>query len=150
MSILPDISFTVLGDPKSQKRHRTYTKGKDGKPLEFARQVDPSATDKSDFLAQIFQFAPDKPLEGPLMLKVWFYFARPASHFGSGKNAGKLKNSAPKHHAKKPDCDNCVKLVKDAMNGVFYRDDSQIVQLFAFKSYADGTPRTDVVLSPMT
>jgi len=142
-----EISFRVLGNPKAQKRHRTYTKGKGGKPLPFARQVDPSGTDKSDFLAQVYQFAPEKPMEGPLTLKVWFFFARPASHYGTGKNAGKLKANAPKLHTKKPDTDNLVKLVKDALTGVFYRDDSQIFGLMAFKGYAEGVPRTDVTLS---
>lgn len=45
----------------------------------------------------------------------------------------------------KPDVDNCVKLLADALNGIVWRDDSQIVALTVTKAY--GTqPRTDVVV----
>lgn len=37
----------------------------------------------------------------------------------------------------KPDCSNMVKLVEDALNGVAWRDDSQIVSLGVRKRYAE-------------
>jgi Holliday junction resolvase RusA-like endonuclease len=40
-------------------------------------------------------------------------------------------------HIKKPDLDNFVKAVKDALKGLVYRDDSQIVRLAASKDYGD-------------
>jgi Holliday junction resolvase RusA-like endonuclease len=91
------------------------------------------------------QNAPDSPWEGPLSLRLAFYFPRPTSHFGTGKNADRLKASAPKHHTKRPDADNLAKLVKDAMNGVFYLDDAQVVRLRVKKEYS-RTPRTFVML----
>lgn len=41
-------------------------------------------------------------------------------------------------HTSRPDLDNVVKSVTDALNGVVYLDDSQIVGIAATKSY--GTP----------
>ena len=38
---------------------------------------------------------------------------------------------------KKPDIDNIVKVVADALNGVAYRDDTQIVKIIAEKHYSD-------------
>lgn len=38
---------------------------------------------------------------------------------------------------RKPDLDNVVKLVGDALNGVAYRDDAQIAQVIARKHYGD-------------
>ena len=35
----------------------------------------------------------------------------------------------------KPDCDNCAKLVCDALNGVAYDDDRQITQIGVFKRF---------------
>jgi Holliday junction resolvase RusA-like endonuclease len=48
--------------------------------------------------------------------------------------------------AKKPDLDNIVKCL-DALNGVAWRDDAQVVSVFARKFYAE-TPGLDVVIRP--
>lgn len=37
---------------------------------------------------------------------------------------------------KKPDCDNIAKIICDALNGVAYKDDKQIVQLLVSKVYS--------------
>ena len=39
------------------------------------------------------------------------------------------------HHTKKPDVDNLVKAVKDALKGLLYQDDAQIIHLEASKAY---------------
>lgn len=44
---------------------------------------------------------------------------------------------------KKPDIDNILKLIADALNGIAYRDDAQIVQAHIFKGYSDN-PRVEV------
>ena len=38
---------------------------------------------------------------------------------------------------KKPDIDNIIKAVLDALNGIAYKDDTQVVQVMAQKKYAD-------------
>lgn len=47
---------------------------------------------------------------------------------------------------KKPDLDNIVKCVLDSLNGIAYRDDSQVVELFVRKFY-DEIPRVEVWIS---
>ena len=37
---------------------------------------------------------------------------------------------------KKPDVDNVAKIILDALNGIAYRDDKQVVELYVKKSYA--------------
>lgn len=46
---------------------------------------------------------------------------------------------------KKPDCDNIAKIIADALNGVAYGDDKQIVENSVEKYYAEQ-PRVEVVL----
>lgn len=76
----------------------------------------------------------------PVALAVEFVFPRSKSHYGTGRNAHLLKSSAPRYPAKNlGDLDNLVKLVKDALNGIAYDDDSQIVKVAAAKRWAaDG------------
>lgn len=50
------------------------------------------------------------------------------------------------HHIVKPDLDNVLKAVGDALNGVVYEDDSQIIDCHIRKAYAE-TPRVEVFIS---
>ena len=71
---------------------------------------------------------------GPVTVSLRFAFVRPASHYGTGRNAANLKASAPlypatRHHKSGGDIDKLVRAVLDAMTGVVYADDSQVVAL---------------------
>lgn len=140
-----DYTLTILGSPKSQGRHRTYTKGRDGRPLPYAVRVNPSAKDKKNLKLIVQERAPEKPLDCPLKLKVLFYFPYRKSDYGTGKNKGRLKGSAPVWHTVRPDCDNCVKLILDAFSGIFWRDDTLISMLEVQKKYSER-PRTEIYI----
>jgi Holliday junction resolvase RusA-like endonuclease len=133
-----NIYFTVWGDPQALKRHRTY-KSKSGKMI----NVDPSASDKADFLAQALSAKPDAPITGPIKVCINAWFRRPKSHFGTGKNSSKLKADAPGFHVKKPDIDNVLKFVLDALNGIYWIDDAQIAEVSVVKRYG-GPPSVSV------
>ena len=79
---------------------------------------------------------PDKPIDGAVDILLNFYLPRPKGHYGTGKNAGKLRESAPDFHVTKPDTDKLARAVKDGLTGVVYGDDSQVTQLIAVKWYA--------------
>lgn len=128
------IQFEVLGEPKALKRHRM------GKGFNF----DPSKGDKTDFLWMSKKNAPSKPIDSPIKVSITFRFKRPKSHFGIGKNSNLLKDSAPTYHTSRPDADNLAKFVLDALNTVYWRDDSIISKLNVTKVYALDTPRTEV------
>ena len=134
----------MLGEPKAQQRHRDREPviGKNGRS--FTPKYDPSSKDKTDFLIQVRSQAPPTPMMGPVRVDATFYFIRPRSHYGTGKNEGVLKESAPVYHTSKPDRDNCDKKCMDAMSKVFWHDDSQVCAGILLKLYSDQ-PR--VVLS---
>ncbi len=48
---------------------------------------------------------------------------------------------------KRPDADNVIKLVCDSLNGIAYRDDSQIVSAVCHKVYSDR-PRLEINIIP--
>ncbi|HEY3021857.1 MAG TPA: RusA family crossover junction endodeoxyribonuclease [Solirubrobacteraceae bacterium] len=74
---------------------------------------------------------------GALLLTVVFFLRRPKSHFGTGRNARQLKPSAPRYPTTTPDCTKMIRAVEDALTGVIWRDDAQVVQTLAVKSYTD-------------
>jgi len=71
----------------------------------------------------------EQPTEQPIYMKIDFFFAIP-------KSWSKKKKETAKWHTSRPDTDNLVKSIKDALNGVVYKDDSQVSVLFARKQYA--------------
>jgi len=78
-------------------------------------------------------------MTGPVRVEYEFRFTRPASHYGTGKNAGRLKPSAPAWctSRKHGDLDKLQRSTNDALtdSGVI-TDDSMIVQAFARRVYA--------------
>jgi len=137
------IEFTVLGNPKALKRHRTYAKDKEGNILKHPIKVDPSQNDKADFLAIAHQSAPEKPIKTAIWLSIVFYMPRPQNHYRTGKNEGEVKLNAPVVHTKNPDLSNLIKFIEDSLNGVFWHDDRLICQIKARKLYSDR-PRTEI------
>jgi Holliday junction resolvase RusA-like endonuclease len=68
------------------------------------------------------------PLAGPLDMSVVFSFRRPKGHFGTGRNAGLLKDSAPLRPDVTPDLDKLLRSTGDAITTAGgYGDDAQIV-----------------------
>lgn len=76
------------------------------------------------------------PYEGPVYVSINFYLPRPRNHFGTGKNAGKLKQWAVMLLPDvKPDGDKLERAVWDALSGVCYVDDAQVCQNTGQKFY---------------
>lgn len=97
--------------PRFTRSGRVYTPSKTVLAEQaIARQV------RSDFKL--------KPFEGALGLKLVFWMKKPK----------KTKNLYP---IVKPDLDNMAKLIKDALNGILWKDDSQIILLNCEKYYAE-------------
>jgi Holliday junction resolvase RusA-like endonuclease len=76
-------------------------------------------------------------LQGPLELRIIFYLPRPKSHYGSGKNAGVLKASAPIFHTSKPDTTKLLRSTEDALKGIAWNDDCQVAVQNAVKLYSN-------------
>lgn len=139
------IQFFVPGNPQALKRHRTY--GMKTKKGYIVRQVDPSKETKQDFLAMCLNHRPEKPIDKNIKMDLAFHFSRPKSHLNA---KGLPKVGAPSYHTSRPDIDNLEKLVMDALNGTFYKDDSQVCVKRSIKMYTSETPGVHVKISDMT
>ena len=76
----------------------------------------------------------------PLWLEVTAFYPIPKS---TSKKKIELMEKGEIRPTIKPDLDNCVKIVADSLNGIAYKDDSQIVSVVADKYYSD-TPRLEL------
>lgn len=78
------------------------------------------------------------PEETPLRVSIAFRFTRPNAHYGTGRNADRLKAGAPLRPTGKPDVDKLARSTLDSLTGLAFYDDSRIVELTVSKVYADA------------
>ena len=133
-----NIKFTIYGKPLAQKRPRFFRAGKG------IRSYDPDKELKNEFARIAKEYAPDKPFECPITIIIITYWKRPKSHYRTGKYSNELKPNAPIYKTSKPDVDNLFKFVGDAFNGVFWKDDSYIINGKAIKIYTEGEEKTEI------
>lgn len=81
-------------------------------------------------------------LTGPLVVRMGFYRPRIKGHFGTGRNAERLKNSAPLYPTTRPDNLKLARLTEDALTGIVWRDDSQVVRSCLAKDF--GPARCEI------
>ncbi|MCP3684369.1 MAG: RusA family crossover junction endodeoxyribonuclease [bacterium] len=124
------IKFTVYGKPTAKQRPVVTRKG-------FTFTPKKTQEAEEDFISQACKHRPEELLDGALRLVVRFYMPKPKS-----------KPKKVYFWITRPDLDNYVKLVKDALNKVFWRDDSQIVDLYASKRYGEPA-RVEVTIYKM-
>jgi hypothetical protein len=87
----------------------------------------------AEAMAEMYAGDVELPLFGrgvPVHVGMVFTFARPASHFGTGRNAEVLKASAPAEHIGPPDIDKAERSILDAFTdaGVWH-DDRQVTRV---------------------
>lgn len=73
----------------------------------------------------------EAPTRLPVGIGIAFVFVRPKSHYTS---KGELRAGAPSFPGK-PDVDKLCRAVLDALTGILYHDDAQVVSLSASKRY---------------
>ena len=130
--------FTIPGEPVGKGRPRFTRSGHAYTPettasyenlvkLEYERQVGAEPFAKGI----------------PLVLTINAMYGIPAS---TTKKQQRLMLTGAIFPTKKPDCDNIIKIIADALNGLAYYDDSQLSTVSIVKRYAP-MPRVEVWIS---
>lgn len=118
---LPAVQFWVPGKPrgKDRPRHRP-----NGRPYTTHQTVHAEQSITQEWWANGAIRLPD----GPVCIHVKVCVERPQSHLNTrgDLNASGVRMGLP--YKQKPDVDNVLKLVMDALNGHAYRDDVQVVE----------------------
>ena len=138
MSENETINFFVPGMAKTSGSKQSFYNKKTGKTI-----ITAANPKQKDWQAAVSLFAKQEigeqpPWPGPLSATMIFVRARPMGHFGTGRNVGVLKSWAVKKYPTgKPDVLKLGRAVEDAMNGIVFLDDSQIVVERLEKRYGD-------------
>ena len=135
------IKFTVPGTPVSKLRHRTFiTKGG------HQKQYTPQETILYENMVAIccreaMNGTNQERAVGGVKLAARFYFgiARTRSRqLGSGDP-----------HTQRPDLDNCLKSIKDGLNGVAWNDDCCVCEIVASKHWTHEQPRAEITVEEL-
>ena len=126
------MKFEVIGKIKGKGRPRFSTRGK------YVKTYTPEATVsyenwiKTCFLNQCKNY--DSNYSGTIKMTIEAIFEVPKS-YSKKKTKELIENNSPYLH--KPDSDNIAKCVADSLNGIAYKDDSQISYLVIDKKYGE-------------
>lgn len=129
---MPEIAFTVYGQAQPAGS-KTAGVSKGGKV--FVRDSAKKGAPWRRHVAQAAGQAMNGTglLDGPLELSVIFKVPRPKGHYG----VRGLRPSAPSHPTVRPDVTKLLRAVEDALTGIVWRDDAQVVAQHAYKEYGE-------------
>lgn len=142
------VAFTVHGLAAPAGSKKGFVNKRTGKVIitDASKRSKPWQNDVAH--AALDAMADRPPLEGALELAVTFHMPRPKGHYGTGRNAGVIKPTAPAFPTVKPDATKLLRALEDACTGVVWRDDAQIVTQHIRKVYGKP-PRAIVGVVPI-
>lgn len=130
---MPDvIRFFVAGTPAPGGSKKAYVRGGRAVLVDDAKN---NASWRERVASEASRAYAGPLLDDPLDVIFLFFEIRPRGHYGTGKNARRLKPSAPAYPAKKPDVLKLGRSTEDALSGVLWTDDSRTVDLLLRKRY---------------
>lgn len=125
------IRFAIPGVAVPKARARTVAQG--GRVHSYTPEATKAWEQAVQWAAKPHR--PESPLTCPLAVAMVFYLPKP-------------KRGKRQYPSVRPDIDNYAKAILDALNGVMWADDGQIVQLTVSKSY--GEPRVEIEIQEVS
>lgn len=132
-----EVNFTIDGKPQGKGRPR----------LSYGRVKTPEQTVMyENYIKLLYRAQVKTYFEGPIKIAINCFYPIAKSDNKKLKES-KLSGKVRPFNIK-PDIDNVVKIICDALNKVAYNDDTQIVELIANK-YFDNNPRVEVIIEEL-
>jgi Holliday junction resolvase RusA-like endonuclease len=130
------ITLSIQGPPVGKQRARVTRTGHAYTP---AKTVNYEALVKQTFAAKYPDFV---PMAGParMTLSIWL--------MESKETQRKLRRGINVYPTIKPDISNVLKSIEDALNGLAYVDDKQLVWVEVVKAYSNK-PRVEVIVKEL-
>ena len=131
-------TFIVHREPKGKQRVRVTRSGHAYTPNDTTTY---EGIVRSEYQTQLGNA---KPFLGPVEVSIQACCEIPKSWSKKKQDQAKHLEIRP---TKKPDSDNIAKMICDALNGLAYKDDAQVVDLHVSKVYTDGLPYVEVIIA---
>jgi Holliday junction resolvase RusA-like endonuclease len=96
-----------------------------------------------NWVKMCYQQQNGKYLEGQIRAEITAYYKVPKSY---SKRRMEGIREGKEYPLKRPDIDNCIKIILDSLNGIAYKDDAQIVEVVARKRFTEEAERVEFEL----
>jgi crossover junction endodeoxyribonuclease RusA len=117
------LEFTVLGKTATKGSTRSMISRKTGRIVTMADNRNLGAWTQAAKWAALQAGAKVALKPAPIVISATFQFLRPKT------------KASREHHTVKPDIDKLLRALLDALTGICYEDDSQVVNVLAAKGY---------------
>jgi len=145
------VRLEVPGRPAPQGSKKGFARGGKVAMVEMSRHVKPWREDVRTAAEKWIADHPGLyPIQGALSVDMVFSIARPKGHFGTGRNAGVLKPSAPAYPTGAPDLSKLARSTEDAITSAgLWSDDSRVVHYGRLeKQYVIGPDDASPLFDP--
>jgi len=140
------IEFFVVGTPRPAGSKQGFAIKKAGNYTGKVAMVDSAGQKGKDWRSDVKRAGIDAhktaSLRCPMTLEVEFIMPRPKKHFRTGKFANDLREDAPHWHTQAPDRTKVLRSLEDALKGVVWVDDAQVIGGNVTKRWADHNERS--------
>jgi Holliday junction resolvase RusA-like endonuclease len=144
---MSEIRIVVPGNPVGKGRPRAFQTRGARRTIKMHTPEKTRAYEDAVALAGKLAMQGREPLGGPVAMRLDIFMPIPASWSKAKREAALLGGVMP---ISVPDSSNVLKAVEDALNGIAYIDDSQIIDVWVRKRYSHD-PRIELeIVSTLT
>lgn len=138
----------VRGIPAAQGTARAFVAGGKARlATDSNRPGSPTNAWRQSVAAEArIQYGDAPASRGPIRVVAELSWPRPLAHYRAAKPERGLRPDAPTWKTSKPDSDKCARALLDALMGIAYADDAQVVDLVIRKTWSD-TPGAVIAIS---
>ena len=142
------VDFVVFGEAKPAGSKRGFVNPKNGRVMITDVTGQPGKDWRGDVqweaLKVLGRDGEREPWTGAVEMELMFYRTRPKSHYRSGRNAHLVRDAAPAYPTVTPDIDKVERAILDALTGIAYVDDRQVVGLHSRQRWTTGPSRCEI------
>jgi Holliday junction resolvase RusA-like endonuclease len=146
---MTELVINVVGTPVAQGSKVANRHG-GGVRDSNAKKLKPWRAEVAGIVADTISSTGWQTLDEPCEVEITFFHARPQAHYGTGRNAGILKPTAPHWKATAPDVDKLTRAILDSLTTAqAFRDDGRVARLLVEDRYADAATGARITVRPL-
>lgn len=147
---MTSLTINVIGTP-IQQGSKVANRFGHGVRDTNAKKLKPWRAEVSGTVLEAMRAAGWATLDGPVEVTISFFHPRPVGHYGTGRNAGVLKPSAPHWKSTAPDIDKLTRAILDALtDAAAIRDDARVARLVVEDQWSNAATGARITITPLT